>query len=174
MEEGSVVKILNIHERQLPGSAITVGSLIDGLAGVNDRLWPHDRWPPMRFDRPLELGAVGGHGPVRYRVEAYTPGQRIVFRFDPTRGLTRGFKGVHFFEVEDQGQYSVLKHVIDAECTLPAWLRWQILVRPLHDALLEDALDGAVQAVGGSVETPARWSSWVRLLRRLAARRRPA
>ena len=75
----------------------------------------------MRFDRPLAMGAVGGHGPVRYRVEAYTPGQRIVFRFDPDRGLTRGFQGVHFFEVEDHGQASVLKHVIDAECASSAW-----------------------------------------------------
>ncbi len=167
------MKILNVHERKLPAPANTVGSLIDGLAGENDRLWPHDRWPAMRFDRPLEPGATGGHGPVRYRVETYTPGKRIVFLFDPGRGLTRGFTGVHSFEVEDHGQTSVLKHVIDAECTLPAWLRWQILVRPLHDALLEDGLDGAVQVLGGSVEEPARWSGWVRFLRRLTARRRP-
>jgi hypothetical protein len=88
--------------------------------------------------------------------------------------LTRGFRGVHFFEVEDHGQASVLKHVIDAECTLPAWLHWVLVVRPLHDALLEDALDRSVLAVGGSVERPARWSGWVRFLRRLAARRPPS
>lgn len=167
------MRILNVHERKLPAPACTVGSLIDGLASENDRLWPHERWPPMRFDRPLAPGAVGGHGPVRYRVDAYTPGKRIVFLFDSRRGLTRGFTGVHSLEVEDNGQASVLKHIIDADCTFPAWLRWLVVVRPLHDALLEDALDGAVRAVGGCVETPAKWGGWVRFLRRLAARRRP-
>lgn len=166
------MRVLNVHERELPAPASTVGSLIDGLAGDNDRLWPHDRWPPMRFDRPLSTRAAGGHGPVRYRVDAYTHGQRIVFRFDPERGLTRGFQGVHFFEIKDNGQTSVLKHVIDAKCSFPAWLRWMLIVRPLHDALLEDALDKAVRTVDGRVEHPAKWSGWVRFLRRLAARRR--
>jgi hypothetical protein len=31
--------------------------LIDGLAGEQDRLWPWRAWPPMRFDRPLGVGA---------------------------------------------------------------------------------------------------------------------
>ncbi|UNO43730.1 DUF2867 domain-containing protein [Streptomyces sp. MST-110588] len=35
----------------------------------------------MRFDRPLGVGAYGGHGPVRYRVSAYDPGRRIRFDF---------------------------------------------------------------------------------------------
>ena len=43
-----------------PGVA---GRLLDGLSAADDRLWPKDRWPAMRFDRPLKVGARGGHGP---------------------------------------------------------------------------------------------------------------
>jgi hypothetical protein len=41
-------------------------------------------------------------------------------------------------------------------------------VRWLHDALIEDLLDRAVQAAGGAVVRPARWSPSVRLLRAVA------
>jgi hypothetical protein len=61
------VRIHNTHERTLPAGGMP-GSLIDGLAGDDDRLWPHDRWPAMRFDGGLQEGNHGGHGPIRYRV----------------------------------------------------------------------------------------------------------
>jgi hypothetical protein len=32
-------------------------------------LWPKDKWPPMRFDRPLCLGARGGPGPIHYSIK---------------------------------------------------------------------------------------------------------
>ncbi len=72
--------VLGIHTRTLPVSGEEIGRLIDGLAGREDRLWPGDRWPPMRLDRPLEVGASGGHGPIRYTVEAYEPGRWVRFR----------------------------------------------------------------------------------------------
>lgn len=166
------MKIRNIHERRLAASTEAVGALIDGLARDDDRLWPHGDWPPMRFDRPLRAGAAGGHGPVRYRVIEHVPGQRVVFEFDTERGLTRGFQGQHQFEARDERGQTVLRHVIDADCTPAAWLRWLLVVRPLHDALLEDALDRAETALGSPPEEPARWSLWVRLLRHGAKRRR--
>jgi hypothetical protein len=58
--------VINIHERVLDASIFEIGKLIDGLASANDKLWPHDRWPAMKFDRPLSVGAIGGHGPIRY------------------------------------------------------------------------------------------------------------
>jgi hypothetical protein len=68
--------ICNVHQRSLAVPVAEAGFLIDGLAGPDDRLWPSDRWPAMRFDRPLGVGARGGHGPVRYAVGAYVPGRR--------------------------------------------------------------------------------------------------
>lgn len=57
------MKINNIHRRKLATSPEKVGELIDSLASYNDQLWPHETWPAMKFDRPLQVGAKGGHGP---------------------------------------------------------------------------------------------------------------
>ena len=46
-------------------------------------------------------------------------------------------------------------------------LLWPLGVRWIHDAVLEDLLDRAEAAVGAGPARPARWSPWVRLLRRL-------
>lgn len=166
------MKIRNVHERFLAVPATNTASLIDGLASAEDLLWPHDKWPPMHFDRGLEVGATGGHGPVRYRITQYIPGQRITFQFDKEKGLTRGFNGGHRFEVEECGDQTMLRHIIEADCTLSAYLRWLLLVRPLHDALLENALDRAVVATGGELTEPSQWSLWVRLLRRFARQKK--
>jgi len=81
------MRVLNIHERALDATAEKVGLLIDGLGSANDLLWPVDRWPAMRLDRPLGVGAVGGHGPIRYCVESYSPGRSVQFRFIEPRGF---------------------------------------------------------------------------------------
>jgi hypothetical protein len=57
--------IRNVHERDLAAAPSEAGALIDGLAGEHDRLWPSERWPAMRLDRPLAVGASGGHGRIR-------------------------------------------------------------------------------------------------------------
>jgi hypothetical protein len=166
------MRIHNLHERQLPVPAAEVGALIDRLSGPEDTLWPGDRWPAMKFDAPLGRGARGGHGAVRYNVCDYVPGERIVFRFDGT-GLTRRLEGNHLFEVVPEQSRVVLRHIVDAEGGLKAWLQWKCIVGPLHDALLEDALDRAEYALVGSVARPARWGLWVRFLRwRLQPKRR--
>ncbi|MBU1073515.1 hypothetical protein KKG45_09740, partial [bacterium] len=81
------MKVRNIHQRTVDAPAAVVGRLFDGLASVNDPLWPADRWPPMRFDRPLQVGARGGHGLVRYDVGASEPGRSIRFDFTAPRGF---------------------------------------------------------------------------------------
>ena len=78
----------NVHEREFPLSLAAVGALIDSLASRDDRLWPNGKWPPMRFDRPLAIGAVGGHGPVRYSVVEYRPSQSILSAFQLRAALT--------------------------------------------------------------------------------------
>jgi hypothetical protein len=157
--------VRNVHQRLLPGPLERVGELIDGLAGPDDRLWPGDRWPPMRFDRPLAVGADGGHGPIRYRVEAYQPGRRVAFRF------TR-VDGGHHLEAEPAGEGAVrLRHVVEARLRGRRLVAWVLVIRPLHDALLEDLLDRAELALTGTVARPNRWSPWVRLVRRRLRRR---
>ncbi len=115
----------------------------------------------MRLDRPLQVGASGGHGPIRYRVEAYEPGRAVVFRF--TR--PQGFEGTHGFEVEARSTGSRLRHVLEMEARGTACVSWPLVFRPLHDALIEDALDRAQRALGEVPARPNRWSAFVRLLR---------
>lgn len=155
------MKVRNIHERLLPTLASQVGALLDSLASPEDALWPRRHWPAMRFDRPLGVGAVGGHGPIRYTVEAYEPGRRVRFRFTGPPG----FHGFHGFEVEpvDENR-TLLRHVLEMRISGAAMLTWPLVFRPLHDALVEDSLDEAERGVGGAPRG-ARWSGWVQVLR---------
>jgi len=162
--------VINIHERVLHAPASEVGKLIDGLASEDDRLWPHRRWPAMKFDRPLGVGAIGGHGPVRYAVESYVPSRSIHFRFVGPRG----FLGGHRFEIEEVSEgRTILRHAIEMRLEGRARLQWPVVIRPLHDALMEDALDRAETCTGGQ-PSPRSWSLWVRFLRRALRPRRPA
>jgi len=161
--------VRSVHERRLKAGPHQVGSLLDALAGPADRLWPATTWPPLRLDRPLAVGAAGGHGPIRYAVEAHDPGAVVRFRFAPSFGAD----GTHTFSVLPDGAGgSVLRHELDARTS--GWMRllWPVAVRWLHDALLEDLLDRAEEDADGAVARPARWSPLVRLLRAVAARRR--
>jgi hypothetical protein len=163
------VKILSIHERRLNASPERAGDVINTLSTREDRLWPHEKWPPMKFDSDLRVGASGGHGPVRYHVSEYVPGRRIEFQFD-RRGLAGGLNGRHYFEVVSRSDHVQLRHVVDAECDVKSWLNWHLVIGPMHDALLEDALDRAQTFLNQPPECPACWSRSVRLLRWLVQR----
>ena len=164
-----MIAIENIHERKLQADAQTVGQLLDSLASDDDRLWPKDRWPTMRFDRPLQVGADGGHGTVRYDVEVYQPGQRIWFRFK----APRGFHGGHGYEIIPVDEKSViLRHTIRMTISGRALLTWPFLFRPLHNALLEDSLDLAQLYAQPDAHPASQWSRSVRLLRWLLRSRR--
>ena len=158
--------IENIHECRLEAGLQAVGELLDSLASDDDRLWPHAHWPAMRFDRPLGVDAVGGHGPISYTIEAYHPGRLVKFRFTGPSG----YDGHHWLEVQPDGDRgSLLRHTIRMRATGRAWLSWLLIIRPLHDALLEDALSRARSALGmPAARRP--WSLWVRCLRRLRYR----
>lgn len=161
------MRISNIHERSFAAPPGAAGRLLDGLSGRPDPLWPTEHWPPMRFDRPLAVGAVGGHGPIRYRVAEYAPGSHIVFGFTGPPGLT----GTHEWRVEPAGEGCRLRHSIEGAATGRMLVAWPMLFRPLHDALIEDALDKAERDLTGTVDRPRSWSWRVRLLRRAATRR---
>ena len=155
------MNVRNVHERGFPVPLAAVGALVDSLASRDDRLWPRDKWPPMRFDRPLAVGAAGGHGPIRYFVEEYRPGQSVLFRFS----APRGFDGTHCFEVEERQGATFLRHVLEMRATGRALLSWSLYIRPLHDACVEDCLDRATVSLGVALERPASWSIYVRMLR---------
>ncbi|MCF2531255.1 SRPBCC family protein [Yinghuangia soli] len=162
--------VLNIHERLLPGKADEVGALLDTLSGPDDRLWPRDAWPRMVLDGPLEVGASGGHGPIRYLVSAYVPGQWVRFAFTGPRG----FEGFHEFTVHPiSDETTVLRHTVAMRTRGPARLSWPLVFRPLHDACVEDGFDCAAHAVLGRPVPYTSWSHYVRFLRALL-RRRPA
>lgn len=154
----------NVHQRTIPAPVDEVGRLIDGLSSPDDVLWPAPAWPPMRFDRPLGVGADGGHGPVRYRVCAYEPGRRVACTFTPGTGL----EGTHTLEAVAAGPgRTVLRHVLTGRLRGVGLLTWPLAVRWLHDALLEDLLDRAESALCVGPARRSRWSPWVRLLRRV-------
>lgn len=154
--------VLNIHKRKLEADPTAVGALLDSLSSPEDRLWPRHAWPRMAFDRPLEVGARGGHGPIRYVVEAYTPGQSIRFRFiGPS-----GFDGFHGYEIERglSAQTTVLKHTLEMTARGKAVASWPLIYRPMHDALLEDSLALAQVSLGLPPDIRP-WSFWVKMLR---------
>lgn len=153
--------VLNVHERSLPVGPDEAGSLLDSLSSREDALWPKAIWPPLVMDRPLGVGASGGHGPVRYAVAAYFPGQRVTFRFT----APAGFDGFHRFEIVAAGEgRCILRHTLEMKATGAALLSWPLVFRPLHDALLEDCL-ALAQATLGQAPDVRPWSGWVRLLR---------
>jgi hypothetical protein len=154
--------VLNIHHRQVSGA----GLLIDSLSGKEDRLWPRDSWPEMRLDRPLEEGAAGGHGPIRYTVERYVPGRCIRFRLTGPRGVD----GFHEYSTGDGDS---LCHVLAMRVRGPARITWPLIYRWLHDALIEDSLDRAEKELTGTVRAPYRWNPYVRFLRAVFSRRAP-
>lgn len=163
------MKVTNVHQRLFHAPPAKVGALIDALASPQDVLWRQDAWPRMKFDRPLGVGARGGHGPIRYDVEAYRTGHSIRFRFTGPKGLD----GWHGLEVlEATGAYTVLEHRIEMRIRGWALLTWPLLYRHMHDALTEDAFAAAQIALG---EQPRRvpWTRYVRLLRWAVALLRP-
>lgn len=153
--------IRNVHERDLPVASERLAPLLDSVAEPGHTVWPAPAWPALRLDRPLGVGAAGGHGPIRYACTAYIPGREVEFTFDPAVGLV----GTHTLAVLDGPAPGrcVVRHVLEGRATgLVTSLRWALVIRWLHDALIEDMFDNVARAVGHPPVRPARWSLWVR------------
>lgn len=162
-----LMPVANVHERLLPAPADRISRMLETLATVNDELWPAG-WPQMRLDAGLREGSVGGHGPIRYEVTQVEAGRLVRFRFLAPRGLD----GDHWFELVPRDDRStLLRHGLVAKPSGAMRWQWPLLLRPLHDALIEDALARAL-AVSTDTEVTAKWSPRVRMLRRLARARR--
>ncbi|MFC5001253.1 SRPBCC family protein [Dactylosporangium cerinum] len=157
----------NVQRRTIDAPLALMGPLLDRVAADDDPLWPVRTWPPIQFDGPLAPGATGGHGMIRYSVVEHVPGRLLRCRFDPTLGLV----GEHELRLEPDGTGTAVVHVIRGRLTGGMRILWPVAIRWLHEALLQDLLDNAERAGTGTVRTPARWSPWVRLLRRALATR---
>ena len=138
--------IRNVHERTIPATLQTVGAMLDTLSGSADSVWPGEHWPPMRFDRPLGVGADGGHGDVLYTVTEYVPGRKVVFRFADGSG----FVGTHRLELAEAAAGGTLvRYLIDARTGGPMRLLWPTVVRWMHDAVVEDLFDKVERGATG-------------------------
>lgn len=159
-------RVRNVHHRALPIPVVEGEALLRSLASHEDRLWPGDRWWPQRFEGGLVPGAKGGHGPVRYKVESVAP-RSVVYRF-PRRGW---FRGTHRFDLRGRPDGGCeLTHTLDGTLHGRGLLLWPLVVRPLHDALVEDVLDRAAAVSAGTPTGPARHTPYVRFLRRRVLR----
>jgi hypothetical protein len=155
------MRIINIHTRHINASVAQLQPLLLTLGSANDRVWPHEDWPRMQLDRPLQTGAVGGHGPIRYRVSICDPSKQIRFEF------MQGSVGFHEVILQDTANGCLLTHTIDTQPTLRFLIAWHLSIRFMHDAVVEDLFD-KVQAQFEPLPRRSRWSAYVKLLRRLA------
>lgn len=155
------MKIENVHSSVYPVSTSELGWVLDTLSSNNDLIWPTELWPAMKFKNGLVIGSSGGHSPIRYSVEKYIPEKLVVFRFlSPS-----GFEGTHSFEVESRGDKEAqLTHRIAMNAVGTAKFSWPVIIRPLHDALLEDCL-AKVSVSLGLEPKKLEWSNWVKFLR---------
>ncbi|MER7518822.1 DUF2867 domain-containing protein [Streptomyces sp. NPDC126499] len=156
--------VRNVHQRIVEAPAETVGALVDRLSAPDDPLFPTPVWPAMVLDRPLGIGADGGHGPVRYHVTAYEPGRSV--RFDTDDELGAGF---HRLDVEPLGPDRCrISHVLDVAMPPVAYVLFKLVIEPVHDTMVEEIFDNAERAALGSLpHPPARRSRRALLANRL-------
>jgi hypothetical protein len=155
------MKVLNIHKRVIHQPKVKIAELLGTLASENDRMLATDKWPRMKLDKGLQVGSKGGHGPIRYTVQAYQQGEWVEFKFSKPEG----FNGIHKFEITAlDAQHTEIKHTIDMNTSLKATLIWSLAVRWLHDAYIEDAFD-KVEKQFSNVKNAYQWNIWVRFLR---------
>lgn len=152
----------NAHQRLVAAPIEWVGPLLDQLGGPNDMVWPSPAWQPMVLDRPMAVGAAGGHGSIRYHVTAYEPGRKVEVEFSPGQGLD----GWLTLTAEQSGlKHTLVRVVAEAQFSGAMVLAWPLAVRWAHDAVVEELLDNVERMVGSEPKRSPRRSPWVGLLR---------
>ncbi|MGW4099712.1 hypothetical protein [Mycobacterium sp. NPDC004974] len=118
----------------------------------------------MRLETALAVGAVGGHGAVKYHCTQFVPQRLIEFTFDEVAG--RQVDGHHAFEFLSRSGGTLVRHTVDAEVPgrITAWW-FRVFVEPTHNVVVEEIFDTVEELATGRVCRPSRWSPWVRLLR---------
>ncbi len=156
------MNVINVHERTIASPLSKVQAVFATLASAKDLMWPVKQWPKMKLNQGLEVGSRGGHGPIRYFVDAAIPGESVQFRFEQPQG----FHGVHRFTIKAvDDQHTHLYHIIDMQTRGLDILSWSLGIRWLHDALLEDAFDQVENHLCGT-RRHTEWNWWVKTLRR--------
>lgn len=157
------MKVLNTHKRIIYQPKNKVVELLNTLSTENDKIWPKEKWPAMKFKGGIKIGAKGGHGPIRYSVEKYNPNEIIQFRFlKPI-----GFNGIHKFEVKELTEEKTeIKHTIDMNTIGKGTLAWILGIRSLHNALIEDGFDKLENNFSNNKKS-TEWNLWVKILRKL-------
>ena len=159
-----LMKVINVHQRIIHQPKSAVVELFNTLASKNDLMLATHKWPAMKLDNGLTVGSKGGHGPIRYTVEAYSSGEFIQFRFSKPRG----FHGFHRFDIVALDTNTTeIRHILDMHTSGFALLTWPLAIRWLHDALIEDAFDKTENHFLSQKKTTP-WSAWVKFLRWLS------
>ncbi|WP_027077993.1 hypothetical protein [Maribacter antarcticus] len=162
------MKVLNIHKRTINQPKSKVTELLKTLSTENDRIWPKKEWPEMKFNDGIQVGAKGGHGPIRYSVEKYIPSEIIQFRFLKPNG----FNGIHKFEINElTNEKTEIKHTIDMITQGKGTLIWTFAIRSLHNALIEDGFDKLENNFSDNRKS-TEWNIWVKFLRKQIAKKR--
>ena len=162
------MKVLNIHKRILNQPKNKLIESLKTLSTENDKIWPKEKWPAMKFKDGIKVGAKGGHGPVRYSVEKYNTSEIIQFRFSKPNG----FNGIHKFELNKLTEEKTeIKHTVDMNTSGKGTLIWILAVRSLHNALIEDGFDKLENNFSKNQKL-TKWNFWVRFMRKQIAKRR--
>ena len=158
------MQVVNIHRRKISQSKENVTQLFRTLATKNDAIWPFEKWPAMRFQNGLEIGAKGGHGRIRYTVVGFEEGEQIIFKFTKPEG----FVGTHALIIKElSANETEVRHEIKMQtATLKDSFFWITIIRWLHDALIEDAFD-KLENHFLIEKKETKYSIWVTLLREL-------
>lgn len=155
------MKVVNIHKRTINQPKSKLVNLLKTLSTEDDKVWPYEKWPAMKFRGGIQIDAKGGHGPIRYSVDKYNPNEIIQFRFSKPNG----FNGIHKFELNELAKDKTeIKHTIDMDTTAKGTLLWILVIRYTHHALMEDGFD-KVQNQFSQNKKSSEWSAWVRILR---------
>lgn len=155
------MKVINVHKRIIDQPKEKVSKLLQTLASEDDKIWPNKKWPAIRFKEGLRVGAKGGHGIIRYDITQYNFEDSIYFKF--TRPL--GFNGYHNFKINQLEHHKTeVIHCIDMKTHGMSTFSWMFIIRWLHDALIEDALDKLENHFLVS-KKHTEWSFWVRFWR---------
>jgi len=155
--------VINIHKRIINSSKEEVSQLLGTLSSREDKIWPYEKWPAIRFKDGLVENAKGGHGPIGYSITKYVPNEQIEFKFN----APKGFNGVHRFNiVELKSNKTEFRHTIEMKTTGIGILTWVFVIYWLHNALFEDLMD---KVENQFVKDPKKhkWILWVKLLRKV-------
>lgn len=157
------MRVINIHKRNIHQPKQKIIELIETLSTDEDKVWPIKSWPAIRLMDGLKEGSQGGHGSIRYSVHKYVSGKLILFKFSEPKG----FNGFHKFEItEIENDLTEVMHTIEMNTSGTGIFTWVVVIRWLHDALIEDTFDN-IENYFSTKKKKTMWSFWVKLLRYL-------